>query len=381
MTLRVPVKPPLLRWACERSGHDVEAVAARIPQLPRWLNGEVSPTLKQLEAFARVTRTPVGYLFLAEPPVERLPIPDLRTMASARPKRPSADLLEMVYACQRRQAWYRDYAVEAGEPALPFVGSKRLADDAVVVAATIRHALAFDLEARARLPSWTDALRQFIEQAEAAGVMVMCSGVVMNDTSRVLDATEFRGFALADDYAPLVFINGTDTKAAQMFTLAHELAHVWLGQSAVSDGDAAHDPSHEVERWCDRVAAEVLVPLKVFKHEFRPTNPLDPEVARLARMFKVSTLVILRRVHDAGRLTRDAFWRAYGREVERLSSVPRTSGGNFYLTEAARVSKRFARALITSTLEGHTLYRDAFHMLGLSKQATFDKLAQSLHVG
>ena len=99
------------------------------------------------------------------------------------------------------------------------------------------------------------------------------------------------------------------------------------------------------------------------------------------RRFKVSTLVILRRMHDAGGLQRQEFWDAYHAEVERLRAIPRGSGGNFYLTQAARVSKRFAAALVTSTLEGHTLYNEAFRMLGFAKQATFKELGRTLGVG
>jgi Zn-dependent peptidase ImmA (M78 family) len=185
---------------------------------------------------------------------------------------------------------------------------------------------------------------------------------------------------MADDLAPLVFINGADTKAAQMFTLAHELAHIWLGESAVSDAQALLLPELEVEDWCNQVAAELLVPLTVLRAEYNGAAGLGYEVARLARRFKVSTLVILRRIHDVGGLTRTGLWEAYEQEVARLRSIPRGSGGNFYLTQAARVSKRFARALVISTLEGQTLHRDAFRMLGFSKLQTFHELGRSLGV-
>jgi Zn-dependent peptidase ImmA (M78 family) len=208
----------------------------------------------------------------------------------------------------------------------------------------------------------------------------MCSGVVRNNNYRHLDPDEFRGFAIADTLAPLVFLNGADTKAAQMFTLAHELVHIWLGESAISNTQASQLPEHKVERWCNQVAAELLVPLAALRGEYRRSTDLRVEVDRLARRFKVSTLVILRRIHDVGGLTREQLWQAYKEELERLRAIPKGSGGDFYLTQAVRVSKRFARALVMSTLEGQTLYRDAFRMLGFSKLTTFQELGRSLGV-
>ena len=181
--------------------------------------------------------------------------------------------------------------------------------------------------------------------------------------------------------APLVFINGADTKAAQMFTLAHELAHLWLGQSAVSDAEARAAPAQGVERSCIRVAAELLVPLSALRDEFDGRADLRDELRRLARRFKVSSLVILRRIHDAGRLARDELWTAYDAELERLNALPKGDGGNFYLTLGARVSKRFARALVVNTLEGRTAFTETFRMLGLKKMTTFNELGRSLGVG
>ncbi|HSK81186.1 MAG TPA: XRE family transcriptional regulator [Thermoanaerobaculia bacterium] len=378
--MRVDVKPELLRWARERAGLGPGALAPRFPQLGAWERGDERPTLKQLEGFAKATHTPVGYLFLQEPPIERVPIPDFRTVGSARVARPSPDLLDTVYICQQRQEWYRDFARSVGEEPLAFVGSVNLASRVEATAASLRHALGFDLEERRRMSTWTDALGRFIEQADALGVLVMVSGVVGSNNRRKLDPEEFRGFALADDLAPLVFINGADTKAAQMFTLAHELAHIWLGRSALSDVGPASAPSNNVESWCNRVAAELLVPLAVLRAESQRGADLLVEANRLARRFKVSTLVILRRIHDAGGLTREQFRRAYQEELERLRAIPKGSGGDFYLTQATRVGKRFARALVVSTLEGQTLHRDAFRLLGFSKLRTFQELGHSLGV-
>ena len=378
--MRVDVKPAMLRWARERAGIEADALAHRFPKLADWEREEGRPTLNQLEDFARATHAPIGYLFLSEPPVERVPIPDFRTVENRRIGHPSPDLLETIYLCQQRQEWYRDYARSLREEPLPFIGTATLESNIETVGAEIRHALGFDIEERRQCPTWTEALRRFIEQADRLGVLVMVNGVVGSNNHRKLNPDEFRGLAISDELAPLVFINGADTKSAQMFTLAHELAHLWLGQSALSDIEPVSAPAHRVEDWCNRVAAELLVPLAVFREQYQRGEDLRGALDRLARHFKVSTLVILRRIHDAGGLTRDELWRAYREELGRLQEIQRAGGGDFYLTLGARVGKRFARALVASTLEGQTLHRDAFRLLGFSKLSTFRELAHSLGI-
>lgn len=376
--LRADIHPSLLTWARERAGLKPESLAVRFPRLAEWERGWAQPTLKQLESFAAATYVPVGYLFLDAPPREPMPIPDFRTIAGTAMARPTPHLLDTIYDCQRRQAWYRDYAIATREPRRTFIGSVTITAPIDDTAASMREALGLDLDARSRCPTWTDALRDLIAQADRVGVLVMVSGVAGNNTHRPLDPDEFRGFALIDDLAPVIFVNGADTKAAQMFTLAHELAHLWLGQSALSDADPAVLPRNHIERWCNQVAAELLVPLLVLRTELRADESVADALARLARRFKVSTLVVLRRMLDAGALSRAAFREAYDHELARLLTISRGTGGNFYLSQAARVSKRFARALVTSTLEGNTLYRDAFRLLGVRKLATFEELGRSV---
>ena len=360
---------------------DSLALASKFPKLQAWESGDAHPTLKQLEDYARATHAPIGYFFLPKPPVEALPIPDFRTMADRAISQPSPNLLDTVYACQERQAWYREFALVDGLPPLSFVGSLNSQLDPVQAAALLRQTLQFDVDARRDCRTWTEALRLFIEHAENLGVLVMVSGVVLNNNYRHLDPHEFRGFALSDDRAPLVFLNGADSKAAQMFTLAHELAHLWLGQSALSDVSVVETSVNAVESWCNRVAAELLVPMAVFQAEMVENEPVNETLSRLARRFKVSTLVVLRRLLDAGRLDRRAFFQVYRDELARLQDVGAagSGGGNFYRTTAARVSKRFAKALVESTFEGRTLYRDAFRMLGITKTATFNEFGRSLN--
>lgn len=377
---RVPVKPALLRWARERSGRSIDELRHRFPKFDSWERGEVLPTLKQLETFANTTRTPIGYLFLRDPPEEKLPITDFRTLGDVHVSRPSPDLLDTLYLCQQRQDWYRDEARSAGEAPLSFVGSLDTTVDSVTAAKSMRDSLGFNVDQRARLPSWTEALRQFIDQADVLGILVMVSGVVGSNTHRSLNPEEFRGFALSDPLAPLVFINGADTKAAQMFTLAHEIAHLWLGESGVSNSEAVSMPDHATERWCNQVAAELLVPSEIIRQELNTSADLGVDINRMARRFKVSTLVILRRVRDLGGMDEDSFWSAYWDELDRLRGIPRGSGGNAIRNVGARVSKRLARALVLSTLEGRTSYTESFRMLGVKKLSTFERVAESLGV-
>ena len=302
---RAHVHRTLIAWALERAGLKPADLLHRFPKLEEWVAGDRQPTLKQLEDFARAVYVPVGYLFLPEPPNEPLPIPDFRTMAGRPVRRASPNLLDMLYACQERQAWYREFALMTRAPEARFVGSLTTDTPVMEAARAIGAALGFDLDARATCRTWEEALRLFIDQADRAGVLVMVSGVVLSNNRRLLDPGEFRGFALADARAPLVFVNGADTKAGQMFTLAHELAHLWLGASALSDASAATVGGYRQEEvWCNAVAAELLAPLAVVRAELVPGEALDDTLRRLARRFRVSTLVILRRLLDAGARSR-----------------------------------------------------------------------------
>ena len=379
MSERVTVSPELLEWARQRSGLDFDELARRFPKLNAWELGEQQPTLKQLESFAHATHTPIGFLFLPQPPEEHIPLPDYRTLGDRGVQRPSADLLDTVYQCQQRQDWYRDFALLNHEAPVEFVGSLTTAGSAEYAADAIRTALRFGVGERGS--TRTDALRTLIDRAEALGILIMVSGVVGSNTHRKLDPREFRGFALADPLAPLVFVNGTDTKAAQIFTLLHELAHLWLGDTALDNADMAGSPTVEVERWCNHVAAEVLLPLSSVPNDLAP----DVEsLEHMARRFKVSTLVVLRRMYDARRLSWDEYRTAYDAEFERVMEIlgrRAAGGGNFFNTQPARVSRRFARAIVSSTLEGQTLYRDAMQLLGFKKVSTLHELASHLSIG
>ena len=381
MILRVEVNPERLRWARDRAGLDADRLTRKFPKYEEWEAGTARPTLKQLEAVAKATHAPVGLFFMSEPWDEPVPIPDFRVLGNRPMSRPSVDLLETVYLCQQRQEWYRDFArlERIDPPALVRIATTR--SDVETTARMMREALGFDVDHRSQLSTWVDALRLFVAQADASGILVMVNGIVGNNTTRRLDPAEFRGFALADDLAPLVFVNGADTKAAQMFTLAHELAHICLGESALSDIEAVVKPSHSIELWCDRVAAELLVPGAILANEFRASVDLSAEVSRLGATFQSEhTSRPAKSVRLGSALDREAFEAAYWGELDRLATVSQ-GGGNFHPTLRMRVGRRFGKALVDSTLGGRTSFTESFRLLGIRKSSTLRRFAASLYEG
>jgi Zn-dependent peptidase ImmA (M78 family)/transcriptional regulator with XRE-family HTH domain len=380
MSVRVSVQPTLLTWARERSRVPFEDVVRKFPAFEDWEAGRKQPTLKQLERFATSMHAPIGYFFLDEPPEESLPVPDFRTMGDVPVAQASPDLLETIYQCQQRQEWYRDYARIQQDPVVAFVGSLKVGIDVTNVAEQMNNVFSFSPSQRGS--NWSEALSHLIDSADRLGVLVMVSGIVGSNTHRVLDPHEFRGFALSDALAPVIFINGADTKAAQIFTLAHELVHIGLGDSGVDDVDMSTQTNNVAERWCNAVAAEFLIPAVLLRDLNFDRNNLTEELQRAARKFKVSTLVVLRRLFDESFFTLAQFRKAYAEERDRILAILESrpsGGGNFYNTQPLRVSKRFARAIIESTQEGYTLHRDAFQMLGFKKIKTFNEMA--VHLG
>ena len=374
---KVAVKSDLISWARERSGLTINALVKRFPKFRDWERGEAL-TLRQLEALAKTTSTPLGYFFLPEPPEERLPIPDFRTLPGAQVRRPSPNLLETVQTMQQRQGWMRDFLIEQGQEPLAFVGSVALRDDPNRVAARIRRVLSLPDDWARRERTWIDALRALREAAEEARILVMINGIVGNNTRRKLDVNEFRGFVLIDDYAPLVFINGADARAAQMFTLAHELAHLWVGRGGVFNLEVLQPANDEVEIFCNRVAAEFLVPAQDLRRQWAEAQEADEPFQFLARHFKVSPLVATRRALDLGLLQRKEFFDFYREyQADERRQKRKSSGGDFYATQGMRVGERFANAVIRAVKEGRLLYRDAYRLTGLHGK-TFDRYAESL---
>ena len=376
---RVTVNPKLVSWARERAGLEVSDLVKRFPKLEAWERGEARPTLKQLEKFAKAAHAPLGYLFLPEPPDESLPIPDFRTVVrNERPERPSPDLLETIYAMQRRQAWLRETLIEGEAEPLPFVGSARLSDDPEAIGREMRRLTGFDDDWASGVATWQEAVSKLRQAMEHLGVMAVINGVVGNNTSRKLDVAEFRGFALTDPYAPLIFVNGADAKSAQMFTLAHELAHLWVGEEGLSGFETLSPGGSNVETFCDTAAAEFLVPARELRTCWNDVKREERRFELLARRFKVSPIVVGRRAVDLRLVGRDAFfdfYRAYTAKEKRRGKGG--GGGDFYNNQNTRVGSLFGLHVVRAAMEGRVSFKAAYELTGL-RGGPFQEYARRL---
>lgn len=376
---KIAVKGELLKWAIERAQKDVTSLQKKFPKLNDWLIEKSKPTLRQLEDFAKTTYTPFGFLLLDKPPEESLPFPHFRTIQDEEYTRPSPELIDTIQTMQIRQAWMREYLIEEGQAALPFVNSARVDDNHVMIANNMRRLLGFDDDWAEKRNTWAEALRSFREALENLGVLVIVNGIVgSNNTSRPLNVREFRGFVMVDEYAPLVFVNGKDSKAAQMFTLAHEFAHILFGKSASFDLRDLEPAADEVEKVCNNVAAEFLAPSDKIQKIWHQEGPKKDKFKILGEKFKVSQIVIARRVLDLKFITKKEFQKFYN-EFIRFEKTPQATGGggNPYSNYNLRIGERFAKTVIRAALDGKLLYSDAYRLTDLYGK-TFETYALRL---
>lgn len=380
MTVRVSVSPEVLLWALDRAP-DPTAVATAFPGIDRWVSGQAEPTVKQLHDFATRTGTAYGYFFLPTPPALELPIEDFREGFEAeRYRSPSVNLLAVLHQSLRRQDWYRDYAIENGFAAVAIVG-RGVAMSPVQAAADMRRELNY--EVRNRIGSWTDQRKRLLNAFEALGGLTVVTSMVENNTHRPLDVDEFRGFSLIDDIAPLVFVNARQTINGQLFTLAHELAHIWKGIGGISDEDLRYEPQSEVERWCNHVASEFLIPAADLseRHEEVASLRLTDQIERLASDYRCGTLVVLQALRRDRLYEFEDFQADYEAEVRRLRTFERTEsgpGGQFIYNQPFRIGTRLSRALISDAMAGRTRFTDAARLMSFKSMKNFDSYASYL---
>lgn len=372
------INKAMLTWARERSGYALPEFARKLnvteQKLSEWEAGEREITFLQAMTFADKANIPFGFLFLSQPPVENLPIPDLRTVDSTQLKRPSTELMDLLKNMLECQDWYRDYARNQLLQPISVVGSFRIEDGVAAVVADMRQKL--DIPPHPKRGSWADYYRDLVQRIEALGILVMRQSS-LGHHSRPFSVDEFRGFAMCDEYAPIIFVNHADAPGARLFTLIHELSHVWIGQTGVSDGDAN---SHRAEeRFCNAVAAELLVPTAEFQALWRTDfESWQQNLPDLEAHFHVSPWALARKALTLELISKGEYGAYIKAQIDAFKEREANgSGPSYFRTKKAQISQLFSKAVVSEALNGKLLLRDAGWLLGM-KPASVTKFAQEL---
>ena len=374
------INTAMLTWARERSSCSVSDFAHKLmideERLLKWESGEQTLTFNQAMQFADKAHVPFGYLFLLHPPVETLLIPDLRTVEGKPVNRPSAELLDVVKLMLQRQEWYREYLKQQFIEPNPYVGRFSVQDDVKTIVESIRKVL--NLASHPQRGNSDDYYRDLVNRIESVGILVMRQANLGHFT-RPLRVEEFRGFAITDEYAPIIFVNHADAPGARLFTLIHELCHIWIGQSGISDGDTHASRREEV--LCNAVAAELLVPAEEFKLFWQQDKEnWQDNLPLLENHFRVSSWVLARRALTLGFIQHDD----YSRFIAKLNAAwlerekSEKGGPTYYKTKKAQISQPFSRAVVGQALSGQLLLREASMLLDGIKPAKIPGFAKEL---
>lgn len=361
MSERVNIPADRYQWAIQRAGLTVDDYIENHPDvaLTEWMDGGKTPTIKQLESFAKSVNVPFGFLFLEKVPQESVPFPVFRGDAG-RYDHFDLNVYDTVNAVQQRQEWLEEYLVKNDIETCQFVGSVTINTPISETVCLLREVLKLGTRWAFSLANTEAAVSKLTEMLEFAGVFVAYNGIVGNNTHRKLRVSECRGFALVNNVAPYIFINSSDAPVAQLFTLIHETAHIMLGVSA---GHAEADTLSDdvTERYCDKVAAEFLVPAQELRVVW------NGRIKETARKFRVSELVLARRALELQLINGDAFHRFW---IEYTNRPPYTrkagnTGGNFYRTSVKRVGRLFAIHVKNAVGSSQLSFTDAYRLTGL----------------
>lgn len=360
------INPDILSWARKRAGLDVHALARKLnideEKLTSWEQGGVRPTFKQAQNYAHSTYIPFGYLFLKQPPKDELPIPDLRTVGDYSTSEISINLRDVIKDVFQRQLWYKEYQTERGTESIMVVGCVSIETPVNTIVANMKAHL--NIKSWPERGNWEDYVRDLIGRIESLGILVMRNGMVGSNTHRLLSVDEFRGFAIADRIAPVIFINTADCPEARLFTIIHELTHIWLGESGISDADP--HSQRQVERLCNAVAAEFLAPEDEFTaHWLIDTDNWKVNLPVLSSHFHVSQWVIARRALELGLIISSEYWSYVKRSQADYKARVKNGAPPYNRIQTGRVSNRLAQAVASEALSGRMLLRDAWQLIGI----------------
>ncbi|APT83820.1 ImmA/IrrE family metallo-endopeptidase [Corynebacterium aquilae] len=370
MAVEVTIQPEVLEWALGRSELSENEVEKRFPRLSEWKSGARKPTLPQAKKIAEAARLPLGRLLLPVPTPDEIAIPDFRTVRNARIHSIGANLREVIQTAEQRLGWYAEYAAESGIEPPEVLGIASPSATPEEAAESARKALGWECAGH---PKGTDKVMDLVNRMEDNGLLVMRNSIVGNSTARRLDVHEFRGFTLREGSYALVFVNTSDSKTAQLFSLAHELGHVAKAVPGLS-GDQGKN--NAVEQWCNKFAATLLIPEVAIRKESFDADALEEQLAATAVRFGVSKEALLWRLVELGLVRNKDAERIVGlvKGKDVAQDAKSTGAPPFPVLVRSRVGRRFLTTVTEATLSGDLPEPAAAEFLGVRNKETLHKV-------
>ena len=380
-TVNVNIRPEIINWALSQTQEE-KLGEKLMNNIRKWLNGTKTPTFNQIEDFSRKSNIPLGYFFLQTPPTEEISLLEYRTVDSIQLANPSRNLIDTIHEMENIQDWMKAYRKEMGYDKLAVVGCVSDNHNVNQIADKIRADLDISKSWHETVQNSREAFAYIRKQLEVCGVVVMMSGIVGKNTHRALDVNEFRAFAMMDEWAPLIFLNTADTNGAKLFSLLHEIVHIWLGKSDLfNDRQNRITGVSDTEKLCNAVAGELIVPKEIFLKKWNEYETEEyTRISDLARYFRCGEIVIARKAIDCGKINQKAYDQVVQTAIEnykRMKESKNTNGGNYYNTMGSRLDGCFVRALCESINIGRTTYTEAYRLTNTSRK-TFSEIAQRL---
>jgi len=371
------VTPSVIRWARETSGLSTEKAAKKLSRpvedVEAWESGLKRPSIAQARKASEIYRRALAVFYLPEPPKDYETLRDFRCLPDDEDRKYSPELLLIMRTAIEHQQWTREFLIDEGMPPLPFVGSATVDDNPREVGEDILRVLEISPDEQCDCRSRGEALRLWMSKAEKKGIFVFRQGKI--------DLRQSRGFIISDEIAPFIYLNSEDAQAAQIFTLVHELAHLWLNQSGVSNivtfGAYQSVEASMIEPFCNKVASEALLFRDRFDTEWNNLSSsmnIGDRIEKISRIFKVSEEAIARRLLEKDDITNDKYeqLREYYqdrwlelKEKERKRLEGAGGGPSFYVQKVSKNGYAFTQTVVSAFNSGAISGREASALLGV----------------
>lgn len=380
-TVNVNIQPAIISWALSQTSEE-KLGTKLVDNIKHWLDGTKSPTFNQIEDFSKKSHIPLGYFFLQTPPIEQISLLEYRTLDSIQLTNPSRNLIDTIHDMEAVQEWMVNYRKEWNYDTISIVGSLKGITDISVIADTIRKDLGLNIEWYKDCGNPSEAFNKVRGLLEECGIVVMMNGIVGKNTHRALDVNEFRAFAMVNEWAPLIFINGADSAGGRLFSLFHELVHLWIGENDLyNDTKYSANGIKPIEVTCNAVAGALMVPKTVFLEKWNnnTNDDIHEKIKELARMFRCSSSVVARRALDNKKIDQNVYNMVIADAIEAYiqTKQEKSSGGDYYRVARSKLDGVFVRALCESVNSGRTSFTEAYRLTNTTSK-TFSEVASGL---